>query len=251
MTILVTGGTGTLGRHVVGLLSSSLSDHDLRVLSRGRREPVAGVEHVVADLVRDDGVAAAVAGADVVLHLAGGPKGDDVATANLVRAVRGAGVGHLVLVSVIAADRMPIGYFRAKHGAERAVAEGGVPWTILRAAQFHDLVAGLIAKLLRSPVLPLPGAVRLQPVDTAAVAARLAELTLGPPAGRVEDLAGPEIRPLADLARAALHTRGKHRAIAPVPLPPKLSRLYRDGANLALDAQTAGATWDTFLTRAA
>jgi uncharacterized protein YbjT (DUF2867 family) len=251
MTILVTGGTGTLGRHVVGLLSSSPSDHDLRVLSRGRREPVAGVEHVVADLVRDDGIAAAVEGADVVLHLAGGPKGDDVATAHLVRAARAASVGHLVLISVIAADRMPIGYFRAKHGAERAVAEGDVPWTILRAAQFHDLVAGLIAKLLRSPVLPLPGAVRLQPVDTAAVAARLAELALAPPAGVVPDLAGPEIRPLTDLARAALRARDKRRAIAPVPLPPKLARLYRDGANLTLEAETAGASWDAFLARAA
>lgn len=250
MTILITGGTGTLGRQVVGLLSPS-GDHDVRILSRGRREPVAGVEHVVADLVRDDGVAAAIDGAEVVLHLAGGPKGDDVATANLVRAAEAAGVRHLVFVSVIAADRMPIGYFRAKHGAEQAIEAGGVPWTILRAAQFHDLVAGLIAKLQRSPVLPLPGAVRLQPVDTAAVAARLVELALGPPAGRVEDLAGPEIRPLADLARSALRVRGKHRAIAPLPLPPKLSRLYRDGANLAPGAQTAGVPWETFLARAA
>jgi uncharacterized protein YbjT (DUF2867 family) len=249
MTILITGGTGTLGGPVVDLLSAT--EHDLRILSRGKREPVAGVEHVVADLVRDDGVAAAVAGADVVLHLAGSPKGDDVAAANLVRAARDAGVRHLVFVSVIAADRMPIGYFRAKHGAERAIEAGAVPWTILRAAQFHDLVAGVIAKLQKAPVLPLPGAVRLQPVDTAAVAARLVELTLGPPAGRVEDLAGPEIRPLADLARTALRAGGKRRAIAPVPLPPKLSRLYRDGANLALDAQAVGATWDTFVARAA
>lgn len=250
MTILITGGTGTLGRHVVDRLAVASSDHELRVVSRGRRAPVVGVEHVVADLARDEGVAAAVAGADVVLHLAGGPKGDDVAAANLVRAAEAAGVAHLVFVSVIAADRMPIGYFRAKHGAERAIEAGAVPSTILRAAQFHDLVAGVVSKLMKSPVLPLPGAVRLQPVDTVAVADRLVELALAPPAGRVPDLAGPEIRPLTDLARTALRLRGKHRAIAPVPLPPKLSRLYRDGANLAPDALTAGATWDAFLARA-
>lgn len=250
MTILITGGTGTLGRHVVPLLSSS-PDHDVRILSRGRRDPVAGVEHVVADLARDEGVAAALDGVDTVLHLAGGPKGDDVATANLVRAAEAARVRHLVFISVIAADRMPIGYFRAKLGAEQAIEAGDVPFTILRAAQFHDLVADIVSKMMKSPFLPLPRAVRLQPVDTAAVAERLAALTLGPPAGRVPDLAGPEIRPLADLARGAIHAAHKHRAIAPVPLPPKLSRLYRDGANLALDAEVAGRTWDAFLAHAA
>ncbi len=130
--LLVTGGTGTLGGLVVPLLRAA--GRDVRVLSRHPRESSAGVEHVAADLLTGDGVERAVAGAEIVLHLAGGTKGDDRATANLVRAATGAGARHLVLISVIAADRVPLGYFRAKLGAEEAVSGSGVPWTTLRAA---------------------------------------------------------------------------------------------------------------------
>jgi uncharacterized protein YbjT (DUF2867 family) len=243
--LLITGGTGLLGGHVVPLLRAP--GRALRIATRGRRPPVDGAEHVVADLRRDAGLAEAVDGVGTILHLAGGPKGDDVATGHLMRAAAAAGVGHVVLISVVGADRVPVGYFRGKLGAEAAVKASGVPWTILRVAQFHDLVLGLLTTLARLPVLPIPRAVCLQPVDTREVAARLADLALAPPTGRVPDLVGPEVRPLADLARTALSARGARRVIAPVPLPPRLARVYRAGDNLALDATAGRRTWDAFL----
>jgi uncharacterized protein YbjT (DUF2867 family) len=170
-SILVTGGTGTLGRHVTPLLLDA--GCKVRVLSRRSHEPRDGLEFVTGDLLKDEGIEPAVDGAEIVLHLAGGPKGDDEATRNLVRAASRASVQHLVCISVIAADRVPIGYFRSKLGEERAVAESGLPWTTLRAAQFHDLVLFVLQKMAKLPVVPVPGGVRLQPVDTRAVAARL------------------------------------------------------------------------------
>jgi uncharacterized protein YbjT (DUF2867 family) len=245
-SILLTGGTGTLGRHVTPLLLDA--GCKVRVLSRRSHEPRDGLEFVTGDLVKDEGIETAVDGAEIVLHLAGGPKGDDEATRNLVRAASRAGVQHLVCISVIAADRVPIGYFRSKLGAERAVAESGLPWTTLRAAQFHDLVLIVLQKMAKLPVVPVPGGVRLQPVDSRDVAARLVELTLDEPAGLVPDLAGPNVYGMADLIRGYLRARGKHRLTMPVRVPGKAGRVYRAGENLSLEGADVGTrTWEDFL----
>ncbi|WP_214401383.1 SDR family oxidoreductase [Pseudonocardia lacus] len=246
-SFLVTGGTGTLGRLVVPLLRAA--GRDVRVLSRRPRELPAGVEHVTGDLLTGEGVDRGVAGADVVVHLAGGPKGDDRATATLARAAAAAGVRHLVLISVIGADQVPLGYFRAKLDAERAVSESGVPWTTLRAAQFHDLVLTVAKKMTALPVVPAPGGLRFQPVDARDVAARLVELAVGEPAGRVRDLAGPSVHGMDELLRGYLRETGRRRPLLPVRIPGAAGRAYRAGDNLNLDTADRGRrSWEEFLT---
>ncbi|GGX83252.1 SDR family oxidoreductase [Streptomyces hiroshimensis] len=245
-TILVTGGTGTLGSHVVPLLRQA--GHTVRVLTRNARPAGDGVEYVTGDLLKDEGTDAAVAGVGTVLHLAGGPKGDDEATRNLVRAAQRAGVRHLVYISVIGADRIPLGYFRAKLDAERAVAESGLPWTTLRAAQFHDLALKVARSMAKLPVVPAPGGLLWQPVDAREVAARLVELALGEPAGQVPDLTGPKLYGLAELAQGYLKAQGKSRMKLPVRMPGKVGRAYRAGENLTLEGAAVGErTWEDFL----
>ncbi|MFJ3510129.1 SDR family oxidoreductase [Streptomyces luteogriseus] len=244
--ILVTGGTGTLGAHVVPLLRAS--GHEVRILTRHARPAADGVDHVTGDLLKDEGVEAAVEGVETVLHLAGGPKGDDQATRALVRAASGAGVRHLVHISVVGADRVPLAWMRAKLESERAVADSGIPWTVLRAAQFHDLALTMVEKMAKLPVFPVPGGMRLQPVDSREVAARLVELTLGTPSGPVPDLAGPHAYDLAALARPYLRLTGRRRPMLPVRIPGKAGRAYRAGANLAPAGAEAGKrTWEEFL----
>ncbi|GHG95194.1 SDR family oxidoreductase [Streptomyces lanatus] len=247
-TILVTGGTGTLGGHVVPLLRAA--GHEVRVLSRRDHAPEPGVEYVTGDLLRDEGVRAAVAGAGTILHLAGGQKGDDAATHHLVRAASAAGVGHLVYISVVGADRVPLAWLRMKLAAERAVADSGIPWTILRAAQFHDLTLKMVRQMSRLPFVPAPGGLRLQPVDSREVAARLAELTLDTPSGPVPDLTGPKLYDLPALVPPYLDLTGKRRRPAlPIRIPGRAGRAYRAGANLTLEgAETGKRTWEEFLT---
>ncbi|MFI1400087.1 SDR family oxidoreductase [Streptomyces sp. NPDC020681] len=257
-TILVTGGTGTLGRLVVPLLRDA--GCTVRVLSRSGRasgdgndgndgsDGNDGVEYVTGDLLKGEGIEAALNEAGTVLHLAGGPKGDDEATRNLVRAASRAGVRHLVYISVIGADRVPLGWFRAKLGAEQAVSGSGIPWTILRAAQFHDLALTMVEKMAKMPVIPVPGGLRFQPVDAREVAARLVELTLGKPAGLVPDLAGPAVYGMAELSRGYLQARGKRRLTMPLRMPGKAGRAYRAGENLTLEGAAVGTrTWEAFL----
>ncbi len=244
-TILVTGGTGTLGRHVIPLLLDAGSE--VRVFSRHGRASGDGVDYVTGDLVKGEGIEAAVDGVDIVLHLAGGPKGDDVAARHLVRAASAAGVRHLVLISVIGADRVPLAWLRSKLAAEQAVAGSGIPWTTLRAAQFHDLALTMAEKMAKLPVIPAPG-MRLQPVDSREVAARLVELTLGAPAGLVPDLAGPQVCTMADLLGGYLRACGRRRPLLPVRIPGKAGRSYRAGENLSLDGAVQGKrTWEEFL----
>jgi uncharacterized protein YbjT (DUF2867 family) len=252
--ILVTGGTGTLGRHVVPRLRDA--GRDVQVLSRRRHPPEDGVEFMTGDLATGEGAQAAVAGVGTVVHLAGSAKGDENKARNLVRAASRAGVRHLVYISVVGADRIPVvsgvdramfGYFAAKRAAERVVADSGLPWTMLRATQFHDLVLMVARQLAKLPVLPVPAGFRFQPVDADEVAARLVELTLGPPAGLVPDLGGPRVYRGADLVRGYLQASHQHRPIVPVWLPGKAARAVRAGANLSPEQAVGHRSWQDFL----
>ena len=252
--VLVTGGTGTLGRHVVPRLRGA--GCTVRVLSRNAHEAANGVEYVTGDLLKNEGIQAAVDGAEIIVHCAGGRKGDDEATRHLAEAASRAGARHLAYISVVGADRIPVvsaadrvmfGYFGFKLAAEQIIAGSGVPWTTLRATQFHDTSLMVAEQMARLPVIPVPAGVRFQPVDTGEVAARLVELALGGPAGLVPDLAGPRARTMADLLREYLRARGKRRLLVPVRLPGKAARAVRAGANLAPDRAVGHRTWEDFL----
>jgi uncharacterized protein YbjT (DUF2867 family) len=253
--ILVTGGTGTLGRLLVARLRDT--GCDVRVLSRRPHEAADGIEFMTGDLATGEGLEPAVDGAGTIVHLAGSPKGDEDKARNLVRAASRAGVAHLVYISVVGADRIPIasrvdramfGYFGSKLAAERIVADSGLPFTTLRATQFHDLILTVAQQMAKLPVVPVPAGFRFQPVDADEVAARLVELTLGEPAGLVPDMGGPRAYRVADLLRGYLRaSHRRRRLIVPVWLPGKAARVFRAGANLAPEQAVGHRTWEEFL----
>jgi uncharacterized protein YbjT (DUF2867 family) len=251
--ILVTGATGTLGREVVARLLAG--GHGVRVMSR-RPRPAGDTkeyEWAVADLTIGHGVAEAMAGVRTIVHCASGSSGQqkeaDI-TRTLVEAARRAGSPHLVYISIINIDLVPLAYYRGKLASEKLIEESGIPFTILRAAQFHDLVQSLFAGAARLPVMPLPAS-RLQPIDVGEVADRLVELALGEPRGRVRDLAGPEIRNTGDLARAYLRITGKRRPVWTLKLPGKMFRALREGRNIARDPDRGTATFESWLAEGA
>jgi uncharacterized protein YbjT (DUF2867 family) len=253
-SILLTGGTGTLGRLVTPLLRDA--GGKVRVLSRHSHESGDGVEFVTGDLTTGEGIAAAVDGVETIVHCAGGPKGDEDKTRNLVRAASTAGAPHLVYISVVGAERVPVvsrvdralfGYFASKRAAERIVADSGLPWTILRATQFHDLILTTARQMAKMPVIPALAGVRFQPIDTGDVATRLAELSFGKPSGLVPDVAGPRVYEMRELLRSYLRAAHRHRLIMPVKLPGKAARAFRAGANLAPEQAVGHRTWEDFL----
>jgi uncharacterized protein YbjT (DUF2867 family) len=251
--ILVTGGTGTLGRKVVrGLLDAG---RDVRVLSRSDKAPYDGVQVVVGDLESGEGVDKAVHGVETIVHCAGSAKGDDVKAKNLIAAAVPAGVRHVVNISVVGANTLPVvsgldkkmfGYFAGKRGAELIIEQSGIPWTNLRATQFHELTFTVAEQLAKLPVVPAPSGFKIQSVDAAAVAERLVELALGAPQGQVEDIAGPRTYTFKEMVKVYLQAVGKRRMMLPMHTPGKAAAAYRAGANLSPGHGT-GRTWEDFV----
>src|SRR5690606_25303183 len=143
----------------------------------------------------------------------------------------------------------PFGYYRSKFAVERLIEDSGVDWTVLRATQFHDLLLQLFQGLSKVPVMLLPARVKDQPVDVGEVADRLCELAQAAPAGRVEDMGGPEVRTLHSLARSYLEATGRRRAVVKVPLRGAAYQAFRAGGHLAPDHAVGTRTFEEFLAR--
>jgi uncharacterized protein YbjT (DUF2867 family) len=255
--VLVTGGTGRLGRRVVARLRSA--GRSVRVLSRHARDSSSGVEYVVGDLERNQGVDVAVAGAEIVVHCAGVGKirEDEAQAQNLVHAANQTGVRHLVSVSVVGAQRIPVksaldrsmfAYFASQRAKEIVIEKSGLPWSNLRATQFHDgFILAMVQALSKMPIVLLPTQTRFQPVDVGEVADALVELALGTPAGQLQDFAGPEIYDSEYLLRSYLEAIGKRRAIVRIKLPGAAAAAIRAGANLAPNRAVGKRTWEDFI----
>ncbi|WP_214107724.1 SDR family oxidoreductase [Acrocarpospora catenulata] len=238
-SILVTGGTGVLGRHVVDRLS--FGTQEVRVLSR-----TTGTYQ--GDLVKGTGLDAAVAGVDTILHLASDPRkrGADLAAARNLLAAAEPGA-HLVYISIVGVDRHPFRYYQEKFEVERLIENSGRPYTILRATQFHELVRQLAQLLSKSPVVPVPNGWKVQSVASEEVAERLAELAMGPPAGRVPDMGGPEVLPVREAISIYLRATGQHRVLFPVWVPGRAADAFRRGLHLAPEHATGRITFSEFV----
>ena len=221
--------------------------HDVRSLSR---RPGAGTH--VGDLSSGQGLGTALAGVEVVVHAASDTRRlgrqDEAQTSQLLQAVRSAGsVRHVVYISIVGIDRISYAYYNRKLRCEEMIAASGVPHTILRATQFHELIALVLQTAGRLPVVPLPLDFLFQPIAAAETADRLAQLAGAAPAGRVDDIGGPEVRTLDDLVRAWRQQRGRPRRVVRLPLPGKVARGFRAGANTCPDQAVGTTTWEQFL----
>lgn len=253
--ILVTGGTGTLGRALVPRLVDA--GHTVRVLSRSPQRPRDGVEYFLGDMESGQGIDAAVSGVETVIHGAGSAKGDSVKAGHLVDSLIRAGeVRHLVYISVVGADTTPfasridratLGYFEEKRKSELIIANSGIPFTTLRATQFHDFIAAFSEMGMKLPVIPSFAGFSYQPVDVREVAERLVELSLGEASGFVPAIGGPRIYPMEDLVRSCVRATGHRRLILPMHIPGKAAKAQRDGANLAPDRTVGRRTFEEFL----
>jgi uncharacterized protein YbjT (DUF2867 family) len=248
MIVAVVGGTGTLGAPVVrDLLAKGAT---VRVLSRNAAGVPAGAEHRRVDLTSGEGLAQALAGVDTVVDAANSTKAaEDVlvaGTRRLLEAEAAARVTHHVAISIIGIDQVPVSYYRAKLAQEEAVLSGPVPFSLLRASQFPQLLDGAFAAAARFGVRPT-GAVKVQPIDPAVAAARLADAALAGPAGRLPDIAGPKVQTLSELSRAWATARGKHRLPLRVPAWGKMGKALAAGALCDPAAATPGEDFEEWL----
>jgi uncharacterized protein YbjT (DUF2867 family) len=256
--VLVTGGTGVLGRPTVRQLVAA--GHDVRVLTRGGTtsgppasgSPGTAPARVHGDLTASAGLADALADVEVVVHCASDPrrpKAVDVAgTERLVgAATRGGRRPHFVYVSIVGVDRIPWSYYRAKLQAEEIVRGSGLPCTVQRATQFHPFLAQMLWQLARTRVMALPRGFRFQPVAPADVADRLVAHVQDGPCGRADDLGGPQVHDLRYLARSWLQATALRRTLLRFPVPGRVGAAFRSGANLCPEHADGTGSWEQHL----
>ena len=249
MNVLVTGGTGTLGRRVVSRLRQS--GHRATILTR---HPRGHVDAVAGDLTTGAGLQRAIAGIDSVIHAATTAReslsgaADVKGTRRVIEAARQARVKHFVYISIVGIDRVAYPYYRTKLACEAVVREGGVPWSILRATQFHELMEVFLRRFSRVPrLLAAPLGWQFQPVDSDEVARRIVEIGLGDPAQMLPDFGGPEILDFEAIARAWLVARKDGRKLVNLPLPIAFSRQFADGLLLCPDHREGTITFEQYL----
>jgi uncharacterized protein YbjT (DUF2867 family) len=236
MRIAVIGGTGTLGRHVCAELVTR--GHEVRAI--GRSSPDFPV-----DLTTGDGLDAALNGCGAVVDASNATSARRAAqvlvegSQRLLAAEQRAGVGHHVCLSIVGCERVPMGYYKVKVDQERVVRQGGVPYTIVRATQFHELAAAALGAAGRYRVLPVPR-IQLQTVAAAEVARVVSDVAAAPPGRERVQVAGPEVSSARELARTWRSVTGTPAVLVPIPLPGKLGRVLRAGGLTADDADVVG-----------
>ncbi|MDH4115995.1 MAG: NAD(P)H-binding protein [Acidimicrobiia bacterium] len=238
MRVLVTGGRGTLGKLVVAALTGA--GHDVGVGTRKPRDE-CDVRYDLDEPIDLDGF-------DVVVHLASDPmrpERDVTGARHLVEAALAAGVGHLAYVSIVGVDHHPYPYYRAKYAAEKVIEESGVPHTILRATQFHSLIPRFADAMGSFGFVAFPTGIEIQSIDERLVASRVVDLATRPPAGRVDDMGGPETLDLLEMARNHVHANGRRTPVIGVPIGGRVVRAFRDGIHHTSNRQ--GGTYREYL----
>jgi len=251
VNVLVTGGTGTLGRHVVSLFRQS--GHRARILSR---RPRGHVDAVQGDLKTGAGIARALQGMEVVVHLASATRSPTAAravdvdgTRRLLTMARDAGIKYVLYVSIVGIDRVTsYPYYRTKLAAEAVVRDNLVPWSILRATQFHSFMELTLALFSRLPgVTAIPFAWRFQPVDEREVARRVFDVAQQGPSGMLPDFGGPQVLDYRAIAQSWLASRKSRRKLVNLPLPFKASGQVAEGGLTCPEHRDGKLTFDQYL----
>lgn len=228
MRIAVAGGTGTIGRYVVDAVRAA--GHEPKVISRSHGVNVI-TRSGLDGALRDTAVVIDVTNLTTV-SAKKSTSFFETSTQNLIDAGARAGVTHHLVLSIVGIDRVDLGYYRGKLAQERVALAGAVPATVLRATQFYEFAGQMLAR--GGPFAIVPRMVT-QPIAAREVADALVELALGPPLGRVPDIAGPQQRQMGDMVRALAHARGEHRLMVPIRLPGAVGRAMVNGGLLPTD----------------
>ena len=251
-TVLVTGGAGVLGSLLVAKLNAA--GYTTRGMSRRERPATlpAGVQWVRADLETGVGVVESLSGVDVIVHAASSAmqhsrQVDVDGTRRLLELARTRAISHVVYISIVGIERIPLGYYKDKVAGEEAVMAGGVPWTILRATQFHNLIDRFLRGFTKYVLAPVATDFQYQPVDAGEVADALIACVSAGPRGRVPDMGGPEVLTLGRMIRPWLVARGLHRLVIPVRAPGALAHAFRHGYNTCPNNRQGKVTWADWL----
>lgn len=248
--IVVTGGTGLLGKRVVNQLLAR--NCNVYVLS-SQDSPVVPdrVKIIKGNLATGEGLQN-LQDANIVIHCASNPKDpqstDIAGTINLLQALDATKLRHFINVSIVGVDKTDYPYYKVKTAVENLISESGIPFTTLRATQFHDLVLNMIRSFeINNGNILVPAGMKFQSIDVNEVALRLAELIEEQPSGLLPDMGGPEVLTIEEMVNTWLNIFGQKLSIKAEPIESPRYVLFRSGVNLCPDYKCGSTTWEKFL----
>ncbi|CAF1191509.1 unnamed protein product [Adineta ricciae] len=260
--ILVTGGTGVLGRAVTKLFTSNQTN--FVIASRDRNFKNYDKENVninfkgqwvQMDLVKSKGINQSLGkDIDTILHLASmnlekvnGHLGDIVLTKNLIDSDDKRQIKHLVYISIVGIDKIPFPYYRAKLQCEQLIKTSGIPYTILRATQFHDFVDAIVSKLLNLPIPIVPKKLKVQPIQIEAVAEELNKIAKGSPSNQIYDLGGQKIYTFKEIAASLMKARHENKMVVNLPIVGGVMKAFARGECTCDNRSSSSNTWEEYL----
>ncbi len=248
--VLVTGGTGVLGREVVPRLLEK--GYTVRIMSRSPRRGTTNVEWAQAQMLTGEGLPEALQGVDVIVHAATDTrlgKTDVEMTRRLLEKAKAAGVGYVLYISIVGVDKTSFAYHKVKVTCEALARDSGIPYAALRLTQFHELIDLVLHMFTRLPIGFVPMAWKSQPMDAGEAADQVVRMVGERPLGLLPDVAGPQVLTLKEMLREWRQARGSHKLVLPLPLPGELSAAFRNGLLTAPNARVGKVTWAQWLQR--
>jgi uncharacterized protein YbjT (DUF2867 family) len=249
MKILVTGATGQLGSALLRQLKDS--DYEVKLTSRRKPENIGDINWVYSDLLSGEGLEEAIKDIDVVIHAATSPmKNSEIID------VTGFGkfldklenIKHFIYPSIVGIEDIPMKYYKHKLEAEALLKNSAVPYSIVRATQFHSFVESL---LLSKPLVNryiIPGNMKFQSVDVDEFANHLTSLIDLEPQGKIDDFGGPQIMTLREMAEQKIKINNEKNKVFSFSLPGKLYGAFLEGKNTNTD-QRGKITFEDYLIR--
>ena len=255
-SILITGGTGHLGQKVAHILNST--GYPTGILTSGNR-PTDNYENITfytGDLVANTGLKEAVQAADIIIHCASNPRNyqqvDIEGTNNLLKAIAGNSIKHLVYISIVGVDQTDYPYYQAKLAVENLLLNSGVPCTVVRTTQFHHFVFNMIETLVKAPgphhaVLTIPAGLYFQSVSTQEVAELLVTTALDSAKGLLPDFGGKEVLSFEEMTAGYLKEFEINKRIQQEKTDDIRHQLFRSGVNLCPGNKRGKESWKAFL----
>lgn len=252
-TVLVTGGTGTLGKQVVKQLIKQ-GNTPIVLTSKENAAVEDGAIAVVGNLGTGTGLNEATANADVIIHCASNPRNsaevDVQGTANLLSSIPADRSPHIIYISICGVDKSTYLYYQHKLAVEKLIAASRFPHTIIRITQFHNFILHRI--LLpglneQETSIELPDNMSFQPIDIQDAAAYIVNSIREEPQGACLTIGGPEIFTIRQLATTYLEYTGKEYIIRDSSAQSDFHNIFRSGINLTPENKTGTITWSTFL----
>lgn len=250
--VLVTGGTGSLGKWVVNYLSERKYSASI-LTSKENILPADGVSTFIGDLADNTGLGDATAEADVIIHCASNPRNfervDVEGTQNLLKAINKERTKHFIYISIVGVDKSDYPYYKAKLAVEKMIAGSSIPFTILRTTQFHGFVLSIAQTLIaeqQNGIVTIPPTMRFQSIAIREVAQKLVDL-VEQAAGLLPEFGGPEVLFFEEMVRQYLHAATTNLIIKSSNLEGDRYQLFRSGVNLCPQNKNGKITWREFV----